>query len=71
MGAYKVSAVVERDGTITTGDLPFCKGDRLKVVLPRQTGGSERDEAYPLKGEPIRYDDPFGNAAEDEWKLVD
>lgn len=68
MEAYKTDIVVEEDGTVTLGGLPFRKGERLEVILLQRIGQSEDAELYPLRGEPIKYDEPFGGVDEDEWK---
>ena len=68
MPTYRVEATVSSDGTVTIKDLPFRKGDRIEVVMRSH----ERcgDLPYPLRGRSIRYDDPFGSVAEDDWEVL-
>ena len=66
MEAYKTDAVVEEDGTVTITKLPFNKGNRVEVILLQRTRGAERIEPYSLRGESLKYDDPFGSVAEED-----
>ncbi len=68
MEAYRTDAIVHDDGTIVIGNLPFHKGQRLEVILLEQSKAARDDEAYALRGEPIKYSDPFDSVAEDEWE---
>ena len=66
--AYKTDVVVEEDGTVTINNLPFRKGEKLEVILLQRAGRTNLLGPYPLRGEPVRYVDPFENVAEDDWK---
>jgi len=70
--AYKTDVIVEEDGTVTISNLPFRKGEKLEVILlqriVQRAGLVNRLESYPLRGEPVRYVDPFEDVAEDDWK---
>ena len=72
MEAYKTDVIVEEDGTVTISNLPFRKGEKLEVILlqriVQRAGLVNRLESYPLRGEPVRYVDPFEDVAEDDWK---
>lgn len=68
MEAYKTDIVVKEDGVVTLGGLPFRKGERLEVILLQRTRHNEDGELYPLRGESVKYVDPFGSVAEDEWE---
>jgi len=68
MQDYKVETRVSNDGSIAINDVPFRPGDRVEVIIrSRNQGQSER---YPLRGTPIRYRDPFGSAAEEDWEAL-
>ena len=69
MEAYKTDVVVEEDGTITIRGLPFHEGEKLEVILQRAVR-TNRVESYPLRGEPVRYVEPFEGVAEDDWQAT-
>ena len=68
MEAYKTDIIVREDGTIVIENLPFQKGQRLEVIFLEQSKAAGNDETYALRGEPIKYSDPFDSVAEDEWE---
>jgi hypothetical protein len=68
MQAYRGEATIASDGTLTVRGLPFRAGDRVEVIVlesPPQAGGAER---YPLRGTPVRYDEPTAPVAEGDWE---
>lgn len=71
MEAYRTDAVVKEDGTVTIGSLPFRTGERLEVILLQTAGRSNGVASYPLRGEPVRYEEPFEGVAEDDWEASD
>lgn len=71
MEAYRTNAIVHDDGTVVIGNLPFHKGQRLEVILLEQSKAARNDGNYTLRGEPVRYADPFGSVAEEEWENID
>ncbi len=70
MEAYKTDAVVEEGGTVTIGNVPFRKGERLEVILRQRDTPVEGTEAYALRGEPVRYVDPYDGVAEENWEAL-
>lgn len=68
MSDYRVETRVERDGTLTIKGLPFQAGDRVEVTVRSRPGGNGNGESYPLRGKPLRYTDPFGPVAEQDWE---
>ncbi|HYH46915.1 MAG TPA: hypothetical protein VEG34_14625 [Thermoanaerobaculia bacterium] len=70
MQAYKTAAKIEREGELRLLDLPFHAGDEVEVILlhrqPVQPGGNP----YPLRGLPIRYEDPTEPVAEEDWEAL-
>lgn len=68
MEAYKTSAVVEEDGTVTISGLPFQQGEELEVILLQQTRQTSRVASYPLRGKPVKYVEPFESVAEEDWE---
>jgi hypothetical protein len=70
MKTYRISTVVEEDGTVTIANLPFHRGEELEVILRSRDGGGDLTKAYPLRGEAVEYRDPFGSVAEDDWDAL-
>jgi len=69
MQAYKTAAKIEQEGELRLLDLPFHAGDEVEVILLRRE--PERSQnPYPLRGLPIRYDDPMEPVAEDDWDVL-
>lgn len=67
MEMYKVSITVRKDGTVVIGNLPFREGEELEATLRRK---NRCEEAYPLRGEPVRYKEPFGSVVADDWDAL-
>lgn len=68
MQVYHLEAIISSDGTLTVKGLPFREGDRVEVtVRSRERKPGER---YPLRGKLVRYVEPFGSVAEDDWNAL-
>jgi hypothetical protein len=70
MHDYRVETRVERDGSLTIKGLPFQAGDQVEVIIRSQEGGNGKGKSYPLRGKPVRYTDPFGSVAEQDWEAL-
>ena len=70
MRKYRIETTISNDGTLTLKELPFRAGDKVEVIVYRRESEEERDVHYPLRGKPIRYIDPFGSVAENEWDVL-
>ena len=68
MDAYRTNAVVHEDGTVIISNLPFRKGQKLEIVLVEQTEARGGAASHALRGEPVKYIDPFDSVASDEWE---
>jgi len=66
--AYRKYVVVHDNGTVVIENLPFYKGQRLEVILLEQPKAREGATSYALRGEPVRYVDPFDSVVDDEWE---
>lgn len=69
MQAYRIETVVEEDGSLVLREVPVRAGEQVEViVLVRDhLGGTNR---YPLRGKPVRYDDPTESVAEADWEIL-
>ncbi len=70
MHDYRVETEVGSDGSVTLKGLPFQAGDRVEVIVRESTAGGGNGRCYPLRGQPIRYTDPFGSVAEEDWEVL-
>lgn len=69
MQIYRIETTISSDGTLTIKELPFRAGDKVEVIVCEREREQERSWCYPLRGRPIRYLDPFGSVAEDDWEV--
>ena len=71
MHDYRVETEIGSDGSLTLKGLPFPAGDRVEVIVrSHRATGDGNGERYPLRGQPIRYTDPFGGVAEEDWEAL-
>lgn len=70
MQTYRVETEVSEGGTLTIKGLPFRAGDKVEVIIRSCEREPQPGERYPLRGKPVRYIDPFGSVAEDDWNVL-
>jgi hypothetical protein len=70
MQAYKTAAKIEREGELRLLDLPFHAGDEVEVIVLRRQPVQPGGNPYPLRGLPIRYEDPTEPVAEEDWEAL-
>jgi hypothetical protein len=70
MQEYRVETTISSDGTLVIQKLPFKAGDKVEVIVHCHEHEQEHSIRYPLRGKLIRYNDPFGNVAENEWESL-
>ena len=70
MQTYRVETKVSRNRTLTIKGLPFQVGEKVEVIVRRREREREHRGRYPLRGKPIRYPDPFGSVAENDWEAL-
>jgi hypothetical protein len=71
MHDYKVERKIDADGSVTIKGIPFQAGERVEVII-RGCGSAEGNgERYPLRGTPVRYTNPFGSVAEEDWDALE
>lgn len=58
---YRTTTTISDDGSITIPGLPFKSGERVEVIVRKCKG--KGGKKYPLRGEPFKHTDPFGEAA--------
>jgi hypothetical protein len=67
MNAHRVETTINQDGTLTLKDIPFQAGDAVEVIILERPPKPNGENPYPLRGQPVRYDDPTEPVAETEW----
>lgn len=67
---HRVETKILNNGEISIKGLPFLPGEEVEVIVKSPRRKKEGDDLYPLRGKPLRYDDPFGSVAEDEWDVL-
>jgi hypothetical protein len=70
MQTYRVETKVSRNRTLTIKGLPFQVGEKVEVIVRRRERERERRGRYPLRGKPMRYLDPYGSVAENDWEAL-
>lgn len=69
MQAYRIETIVEKDGSLVLRDVPIQAGEQVEVIVLVRDHLRVREE-YPLRGKPVRYDDPTEPVAESDWDVL-
>lgn len=70
MQAYRTETTIAEGGEVTLRKLPFAVGEEVEViVLPRAERRSDGDR-YPLRGTPLRFENPTEPASEADWEAL-
>jgi hypothetical protein len=70
MHDYRIETEIGNDGSLTLKGLPFQAGDRVEVIVRGSTAAGGNGDRYPLRGKPVRYTDPFGPVAQEDWEVL-
>jgi len=70
MKKYTVETEITSDGSLIIKGLPFQSGDKVEVIIRSQKHGKKKGACYPLRGKPIRYSDPLGSVAQEDWESL-
>jgi hypothetical protein len=68
--AYRTRGRITKDGTLTLSGLPFHAGEQVEIIVLGEISEHRTDRRYPLRGEPLRYDDPFSPVDEADWQAL-
>ena len=70
MQAHSTQAVVAENGSVTIGNLPFAAGESVEVlVFPGRLQGPAENR-YPLRANPILFEDAIGPVDESAWEAL-
>ena len=68
--AHRVEAILTEDGRLLLDELPFRAGQAVEViVLPASIAG-QLPAGHSLHGMVIRFDDPTGPVADQDWSVL-
>lgn len=67
MAAVHIQTVVGGDGTLTLRGLPSLAGHKVDVLVRDTASGATQTAKYPLRGKPLRFQQPFEGVAEADW----
>lgn len=70
MKAYRVEATVSDDKSLVLKEVPFRAGDTVEVIVLEAPDRQQAKNPYPLRGTPIRYDNPTEPVAESDWDVL-
>ena len=70
MDTHRVNTTLEHDGTLTLKGLPFHAGEAVEVIIRPKATRRDRG-AYPLRGLPVTYADPFEPVAAADWEAAE
>ncbi|CAN5746980.1 hypothetical protein BH23ACT11_BH23ACT11_11020 [soil metagenome] len=70
MEAYRTDVTVDKDGNVVINKPPFRKGEKLEAILLRQAEEVTQTKTYSIRGEPVRYVNPFDGVDEDHWRAL-
>ncbi len=70
MQAHRTKAIVAENGSLTIDKVPFPAGKAVEVVVIPANDESERGKRYPLRGTPVRFENPTAPVAESEWEIL-
>ena len=62
MREHKVRVVVLSDGRVVVEGVPVTKGQQVEVTIRIE---EPSPPPHPLRGLPVRYDEPFGPAVDE------
>jgi hypothetical protein len=70
MNVHRIETTVATDGTLTLTNLPFHAGDAVEVIIVPRASASAEQNAYPLRGKVIHYNNPTAPVAQEDWEAL-
>lgn len=68
MNAHRVETIVNPDGSLLLKDIPFQPGEQVEVIIiERPLSKRAEENRYPLRGQPLQFNEPCEPVAEAEW----
>ena len=70
MEAFRLDTKLTQDGTLTLNDLPFQAGDTVEVIIVPRAAAAAEQNAGPLRGKVLHYDNPTAPVAQEDWEAL-
>lgn len=70
MDVIHVRTIVQSDGSLHIGGLPFSPGEEVDVTVQSQPHTEKPSAHSPLEGTVLKYVDPTAPVAEDDWHVL-
>ncbi|GAB3923324.1 hypothetical protein [Larkinella terrae] len=73
MNAIRIRTELTQNYELLLRNLPLKKGKKVEVIILEDEfeDTSANQNRFPLRGKPLRYDDPFGSATEtSDWEAA-
>lgn len=70
MHAHRMEAIVADNGTVILKGLPFEAGATVEILVLPSVRRLSGDQRYPLRGTPLRYENPTAPIAEEDWEAL-
>ena len=70
MQTFRLDTRLTQDGTLILSDLPFQAGDSVEVIIVPRTSAPAEQNAYPLRGKVLHYDNPTAPVAQEDWEAL-
>lgn len=66
MNAIRIRTELTQNHELLLRNLPLKKGKKVEVIIleDEQEEAPVLENRFPLRGKPLRYDDPFGSATD-------
>lgn len=68
--AHRIETTLTQDGTLTLNHLPFQAGEQVEVIVLPHALPPPAQAAQPLRGTPVRYQEPLEPVAETDWETA-
>lgn len=73
MNAIRIRTELTQNHELLLRNLPLKKGKKVEVIIleDEQEDIPALENRFPLRGKPLRYDDPFGSATDNsDWEAT-
>ena len=73
MNAIRIRTQISQNNELILKDLPLLKGKQVEVIILEDDTEIEpsNQDRFPLRGKPIRFNDPFGAATDEtDWEAI-
>ena len=73
MNAIRIRTQISQNNELILRNLPLLKGKQVEVIILEDDTEveSSNQDRFPLRGKPIRFNDPFGAATDEtDWEAI-